>query len=236
MTRELLQWDEITTVMLDMDGTLLDLHFDNHFWLHHVPLRYAEKMRIPLHEAKRELQRRTEAVAGRLEWYCLDYWSRELDLDIALLKEEVSHLIQIHPHVIPFLSRVKERGHPLLLVTNAHHKSLALKLELTHLGGYFNEIITTHDFGLAKENPNFWQRLQQRLPFEPKRTLFVDDSLPVLTSAHRFGIRWLVAIDRPDSRGPQRQTTPFSAISSFESILPPSLKLPLPLGEGRGEG
>ena len=36
-------WENIETVLLDMDGTLLDLHFDNHFWLQHVPVCYAEK-------------------------------------------------------------------------------------------------------------------------------------------------------------------------------------------------
>ena len=37
-----LPWSDIDTVLLDMDGTLLDLHFDNHFWLEHLPQRYAE--------------------------------------------------------------------------------------------------------------------------------------------------------------------------------------------------
>ncbi|MCP4043692.1 MAG: haloacid dehalogenase, partial [Gammaproteobacteria bacterium] len=34
-----INWNSIHTVLLDMDGTLLDLHFDNQFWLEHVPLR-----------------------------------------------------------------------------------------------------------------------------------------------------------------------------------------------------
>ncbi|HBT55971.1 MAG TPA: haloacid dehalogenase, partial [Pseudomonas sp.] len=33
----MLNWNAIDTVLLDMDGTLLDLHFDNHFWLEHMP-------------------------------------------------------------------------------------------------------------------------------------------------------------------------------------------------------
>ena len=38
-----LPWPEIHTVLLDMDGTLLDLRFDNHFWRELVPERYAER-------------------------------------------------------------------------------------------------------------------------------------------------------------------------------------------------
>ena len=32
-----LDWTSIDTVLLDMDGTLLDLRFDNWFWQEHVP-------------------------------------------------------------------------------------------------------------------------------------------------------------------------------------------------------
>ena len=37
----LVNWNEVHTVLLDMDGTLLDLYFDNYFWQHFVTERYA---------------------------------------------------------------------------------------------------------------------------------------------------------------------------------------------------
>ena len=48
----MLDWNNISTVLLDMDGTLLDLHFDNYFWQHHVPVRYAEKHKLELDDAR----------------------------------------------------------------------------------------------------------------------------------------------------------------------------------------
>ena len=51
----MLDWSKISTVLLDMDGTILDLHFDNHFWLHHLPLRYSEIHQVNLAEAKKSL-------------------------------------------------------------------------------------------------------------------------------------------------------------------------------------
>ena len=69
-------WEDIDTVLLDMDGTLLDLHFDNHFWLEYVPQRYAEQHGISLDAAKQELMQRYRQVEGTLDWYCVDYWSR----------------------------------------------------------------------------------------------------------------------------------------------------------------
>ena len=43
----LLPWSGIDTILLDMDGTLLDLHYDNHFWQVYVPEKFAEKPGAP---------------------------------------------------------------------------------------------------------------------------------------------------------------------------------------------
>ena len=156
----MIDWAGIHSVFLDMDGTLLDLHFDNHFWLTHVPQRYAEQHGLSHEAAKEELAPRYDKVAGTMNWYCVDYWSRELQLDIARLKEEVSHLIAVHPHVVDFLAALRGTGKRVVLVTNAHHKSLALKMERTRLGGYFDAVICAHDIGVPKEHPEFWHKLQ----------------------------------------------------------------------------
>ncbi len=216
----MIDWNEIDTVFLDMDGTLLDLHFDNHFWLEHVPLRYAQSNGISPTKAKAELLTRYKDVEGTLEWYCVDHWSRELGLDIALLKEEVEHLIAVHPHVTDFLEAVRAAGKRRVLVTNAHQKALSLKLRRTRLGGFLDQVICAHDLGLPKENPGFWDQLQSVVPHDRLRTLFVDDSLAVLRSARRGGFRWLLAVLKPDTRAPAREVEEFPAIRDFSEILP----------------
>ena len=217
----MLEWDRIDTVFLDMDGTLLDLHFDNHFWLEYVPQRYAAARGMKLEAARREVMTRCESVEGTLEWYCVDYWSRELGLDIALLKQEVDHLIAVHPHVVEFLDAVRRSGRRCVLVTNAHQKSLALKLERTRLGGHLDGVICSHDLGLPKEAPGFWEKLHAIEPFDKERTLFVDDSISVLAAARRYGIRWLLRVLRPDTQGPVREAEGYDAIHDFSEILPP---------------
>lgn len=213
-------WSKVDSVLLDMDGTLLDLHFDTHFWLHHVPVRFGEKHGLSFDDAKSELLGRYERMLGTLEWYSVDYWAGELDMDIAALKEEVRHLIAIHPRVEEFLARLRETGKRVALVTNAHHKSLGLKMRETGLEGYFDAVLCAHDFGLPKEKPDFWQRLRSVEPFDPQRTLLVDDSLPVLRSAQTYGIAHLRAIRRPDTRQPEKNTEEFVALESFEDIMP----------------
>lgn len=215
-----IDWDTIDKVFLDMDGTLLDLHFDNHFWLHHVPLRYGEARGLSLEGARAHLLPRYRDIEGTLNWYCVDHWSQALGLDIALLKEEVKHLIGVHPHVVDFLKALASQGKQRVLVTNAHQKALALKMERTQLGGHFEHCICAHDLGLAKEDPGFWPRFQQTLPFDPRRTLFVDDSLGVLRAARRYGFIHLIAVLEPDSKGARRSTEEFPAIVNFSDLLP----------------
>jgi putative hydrolase of the HAD superfamily len=216
----MLNWSQIDTVLLDMDGTLLDLHFDNHFWLEFVPARYAARRGITLDDARAECMARYERHLGTLSWYSVDHWTQELDLDIALLKEEVDHLIAVLPHVTDFLDLLGEAGKRRVLVTNAHQKSLALKMDRTQLHHRLDGLICSHDIGLAKESPGFWPRLCEREPFEPARTLFVDDSLSVLRAARGYGIRWLLAIRYPDRRQPVRDIDEFPAIKEFDELIP----------------
>ncbi len=216
----MIDWREIRSVFLDMDGTLLDLHFDNHFWLEHVPLRYAQARGMALQDAKDALRARYKDTEGTMQWYCVDHWSRELGLDIALLKKEVDHLIAVHPHVTHFLQRVRACGKRTVLVTNAHQKALRLKLDRTRLAGYFDAVICAHDLGRPKEDPHFWHQLQAVEPFDPQHTLFVDDSFSVLRSARDYGFRWLLSVTRPDAKSPPRAVRDFSAIHDFSEITP----------------
>ena len=216
----MITWNAIHTVFLDMDGTLLDLHYDNHFWLNHVPLRYAEKHGLSLEISQQALRGRYEKVAGTMQWYCMDYWSTELGLDIEKLKQEVAHLIAVHPHVVSFLEQIRSAGKRVVLVTNAHHKSLALKMSKTRLDPYFDALICAHEFGKPKEHPEFWEALQTREQFNPLHTLLIDDSLPVLRSAHAYGIAHLLAIYQPDTKQARKEVGEFAAIESFEQIMP----------------
>jgi HAD superfamily hydrolase (TIGR01509 family) len=214
-----LAWKNIHTVLLDMDGTLLDLHFDNHFWLEHVPKRLSEKHSISLQAAKDIMAVETQQVMGTLSWYCLDFWAEKLDIDIIEAKREMEHLISIREDSLPFINALKASGRDVILVTNAHPDSLSLKVEHTQLNNHIDQLISTHEFSVTKESQVLWQKLQAKLGFNPEHTLFVDDSLGILKAAQDFGIKHLLAVSNPDSRQPARKISEFPSIQDYRFLL-----------------
>ena len=214
-----LPWNAIDTVLLDMDGTLLDLHFDNHFWLQHLPQRYAELHGVSRALAEAELLPLFREHAGTLNWYCTDFWSRELNLSIRDLKREVAHLIALRPDADTFIQALRQAGKQVVMITNAHRDSLSLKLERIELAPYFDRLISSHDYGFPKEDQQFWHALQQDIRFTPARSLFIDDSLPILRSAERFGVGHLLAVRQPDSQAGPKDTEEFAAVEDYRELL-----------------
>lgn len=222
MSTQLIDWRLIDTVLIDMDGTLLDLHFDNFFWQEYLPARYAEIKRLDPQQAKRRLNLQMRSIQGTLNWYSTDYWSHTLDLDVIELKREVSHKIATRPYCEDFLDALQYAGKELVMVTNAHQDSLALKMEMTGIAGKFDCLISVHEFNLPKENRDCWKEVHLRHPLNRKRTLLIDDNLKALQSALDYGIGQVLAIYQPDSKAPHLDVKHFPAIVSFEEIMPVS--------------
>lgn len=216
----MVNWQHIDTVMLDMDGTLLDLHYDNFFWLQHLPQRYADIHQQDEALSRQQLTARFEQERGTLNWYCLDYWSEQLQLDIPALKREIQHKITIRPHVLDFLQQLKHSSKHIMLVTNAHRTSLNIKMDKTGLAHLFDELIVSHDFRAPKEQPAFWRQMKINHPFNPDRTLLIDDTLSVLQSAQQYGIKHLLTLLQPDSKQAKREHTEFPGILHFNEIMP----------------
>jgi HAD superfamily hydrolase (TIGR01509 family) len=212
-------WDLIDTILLDMDGTLLDKHFDDYFWEHYVPEIFAGKNDLTPLEARKELLARYKSIEGTLAWTDLDYWSEKLDLDIPALKLKINHLIQVHPFVVDFLQYCANLEKKVHLVTNAHSKTLDIKMRKTDIGSYFDRIICSQDIGLPKEDPEFWERLESLLGFDKQRTLLADDNENVLQAAQVYGIEVLIFVARPSSRAEILYSERFPSIVYFKELI-----------------
>lgn len=212
-------WDAIDTVLLDMDGTLLDLHFDNHFWLSLVPGTLSRTRGISNEAAKELVREAYDSVAGTLEWYCLDYWESRLGLDIMALHRTLVDRIKLRQDSMPFLQALADAGKRRILLTNAHPNSLALKLEHTELADGLDDILSSHQTGYPKESPLFWQAVFARFELDPKRCLFIDDSEAILNAAKTAGVKYQLGISNPDSQQPNKVFHDFPAIHDYRLLL-----------------
>lgn len=216
----LIDWSNIETVLLDMDGTLLDLHFDWHFWMDVIPQAYADKNGLSLEQAKQLIHEKIHSQTGTLNWYCLDYWTETLNLPIAELKRELRHQIKVHPEVMEFLAFLKNQNKTVIMVTNAHRDSLAIKLEMTEIEPYFDKLISAHDFGMPKEDITIWSEIQKVMTYNPENTLLIDDNVHALSTAKEYGIKHLLCatfvspkLDAIDPKG-------FAHFSKYSEIMP----------------
>ena len=213
-------WGHIDTVLLDLDGTLLDLAFDNHFWLEIVPAAYAASRLTTVEVARTQMAPRFRACEGTLPWYCIEHWSRELDLDIVALKRANTARIAWLPGAQAFLERLRASGKRLVLLTNSHPQTLRIKDEKTGVLDYFDAAFTSHEFGAPKEAARFWEAVRAVEPFDPRRSLFADDSPAVLRAAQTAGIRWIYGVRRPDSSQGARDHDNVFVVDAVSDLVP----------------
>lgn len=228
-------WSHIDTVLIDMDGTLLDLGFDDRFWRERLPREFAARHRLPVDVAWTRMVELFESTRGTLDWYCIDYWSRTLDVDIATLKRAVRHEVAWLPRAREFLGRVRAIGRRVVLVTNAHPETLAIKDSHVGLVRHVDRAISSHELRAPKEHGDFWTSLASIEALDPARTLFLDDSLPVLGAARDFGIRHVVGIREPVIGAPPRDLDGFAAVAGVRDLVPgvpeaPTQSAPGPAG------
>jgi len=214
-----MNWDTITTVLLDMDGTLLDRAFDDHFYLEALPERYAAVNRLSVEAARERLFSLYRAVEGELDWTDLDYWTRTLGLDVPAIKNSLRHRIAPHPDSLVFLGFLRARKMPVHLVTNAHPKTLALKMAQTGLDKHLDRLVTAFDVGCLKSRAAYWVKSEAILGFDPAATLYVDDDEAALVAAERHGIKHLYHRAKSSSAAPRQASEKYHSIETFHVLM-----------------
>jgi len=211
--------NQCETLMLDMDGTVLDLSYDSHIWLKIIPEKLAEKRDIPITSAISFMNEHVIRMKNTLEWYCIDNWSKLLDIDVLEIHRAEKERIRYLPGAKSFLQEISNTSIRVILVSNSHRDTLNLKLKETDLDDYFEAIYLSHDFVYPKENPLFWKELMTKESFKKNKTVFVDDNQSVLESASIFGIKSLIQILNPDSQQPGLKSSGFFGVENLSCLL-----------------
>ena len=219
-TKPVINWQAIDTVLLDVDGTLLDLHYDNFVWDSVVPAAYAELKQLSHADAKEQLFAKMREVHGTIDFYSFDFWERQTGLDITDLHRQQSKRIGFRADAEAFLDWLGSSARTTIIATNADHNCLQIKESVIGLSKRVDRVYSSQDFGSPKEHQDFWQQLQNHSGFDPNRILFLDDTERVLNAAAEFGIREVWHVRTPDSqRGPRAESI-HPSLDQFHEIYP----------------
>ena len=218
MTSFYLNWDEIDDVLLDMDGTLLDRHFDNFFFEEELPRRYALLHGLSWEGSRERLMAMYRSVEGELAWTDLDYWTERVGIDVVAMHKELDHMIGYLQGAEAFLGQLKRRGKRITIVTNAHRAGVEVKTAKTGLGRRVDRIVDAFEVGYLKMRPEYWPACQRLVGFDPKRSLYIDDDEGCLAAAEQFGIGRIIHSSKSSSQLPAISSTKFESIECLLAL------------------
>ena len=223
-------FDTKPIIMFDMDGTLLDLAFDDLIWNQELPKLHAITHQCTIEQSRDTLTAFYQQHKHTLSWYSSSYWTAKVGVDVLKLQYDFKHKIRPRRGCFELLQFLKAEGYRCWLVTNADCAGLQLKLENIDLAPYFEVMVSSQEIGYSKEYVEFWQILQNKHPFDPSAAILIDDTAQVLVGAQQFGIDQLITIIQPSSdqvaRNPLELAYPaIDQLTELKNILHPhSLK------------
>jgi putative hydrolase of the HAD superfamily len=178
-------------LIFDMDNTLFDLVGAKRKACHSISasLRRRDGARIYSYFTRRV---REYEDPVNLRDYLLDHglYSEPTYQECCRIyhREKMRHIIA-YPGVAPTLSRLRDRGFPTALVTDAHNDDARQRLETSGLSPYFDHIITCDHTGKKKPDPAPFLLALDLLGTSAHETLMVGDSpRRDIEPGHRLGL------------------------------------------------
>jgi len=214
-----LSWSDIDDVLLDMDGTLLDRHFDNFFFEEELPRRYALAENMPFDESRNRLMAMYRSVEDELAWTDLHYWTQRVGIDVVEMHRELDHMIGFLPGATGFLSALKDRKKRVTILTNAHRAGVAIKTAKTGLDLHVDRIVDAFEVGYLKMRLEYWPACQRLVGFDPNRSIYIDDDERCLAAAKRFGVAHLIHSAKSSTRLPPEFSTLFPSVENLSILL-----------------
>lgn len=99
-----------------------------------------------------------------------------------------SEVITLKPYVKEYLSKLREAGKPLYLLTASPHITVDACLKANGIFDWFNEVWSTDDFSLSKSSPEIFLRAAERIGCAPEEIKYFEDNIIALANADKAGL------------------------------------------------
>ena len=76
----------------------------------------------------------------------------------------------------------------MILITNAHRKTLNIKLQKYDLSPYFDEMVCAHELHYVKEDVQLWYMLRSRYRIDFEKTVLIEDTIKNIYTGLSAGI------------------------------------------------
>jgi phosphoglycolate phosphatase len=210
-----------TTIVFDLDGTLVDTAPDLIDTLNHVlvreglpPLAYEAARNLIGGGAKAMLARGLAAEGAAVAPDMLERMFKDF---IAHYTDHIADRSRPFPGLAEALDALAARGCVFAVCTNKLERLSRLLLEALRLSERFVTICGQDTFGIQKPDPEILRRTIAAARGDVRRAVMVGDSATDISTARAAGVP-VIAVDFGYSERPVRQFAPDRLISHFDQL------------------
>ncbi len=193
--REFLKHEQVSGMIFDMDGTLLD---SMPVWSH-CGERYLASLGI---YAPPSLGRVLFSLTMRqgAEYMKQAYGLRQAPDEIMAgiiqsVAKAYEREIPLKPGVLPSLGLLQAAKVPMAVATSADRQLVHTAFQRLGLDGYFVGILTSTEFGSGKDSPEIFHAAASMLHSTPSSTWIVEDGLYAIQTAKAAGYKAIGVAD-----------------------------------------
>jgi len=162
-------------ISFDVDGTLVDLEYNDLIWFKEIPELVAKKKKVSFERSlKFVCEEYAKLGEHNLNWYDINYWISYFGIEISPDKifEKYEPQVKIYPEVIPLLEELKKK-YILIVITAMPREFLIPKMK--NLEKYFKfSFSALSDFKELK-NSEIYSKISKALNVHPEQILHIGD-------------------------------------------------------------
>jgi len=162
-------------ISFDVDGTLVDLEYNDLIWFKEIPELVARKKKISFEKSLKFVHEEYAKLGEHnLNWYDINYWISYFGIEISPDKifEKYEPQVKIYPEVIPLLEELKKK-YILIVITAMPREFLIPKMK--NLEKYFKfSFSALSDFKELK-NSEIYSKISKVLKVPPEQILHIGD-------------------------------------------------------------